>query len=372
MQFSCESTQLAKGVNTVRKAISSSPNAPLFSGIHMILQGNELKLVAMDINFSMEKTMEVNGQEDGSILVPAQYICNLLARFNNQVLTVTKKEGDSELSITTQTSDYNIPTMDDRDYPAMPAIEEERVLTLPDETLRQLIRQTVYACSADDQRPLFTGVYLEKKGQAITCVGTNTHRLAIKSVTVDTLDDQEYSMLIPSRMLKEIASNLTEEVPETVSLFQQRNQLLARMKDLKILCSLIEGEFPDFRKPIPPSFANRSSIDRAGMENILQRVSLFSQDKYNIVRFAIDGDKITFSSSNSDRGQGKETLACTTTGSSLPLTIAFNAKYLMEFFKNIDSDEVILETNTSLSPARLMPKDDTGYMYIVTPVRVIL
>ena len=85
MQFSCESTQLAKGVNTVRKAISSSPNAPLFSGIHMILQGNELKLVAMDINFSMEKTMEVNGQEDGSILVPAQYICDLLARFNNQV-----------------------------------------------------------------------------------------------------------------------------------------------------------------------------------------------------------------------------------------------------------------------------------------------
>ncbi len=83
MQFSCESTQLAKGVNTVRKAISSSPNAPLFSGIHMILQGNELKLVAMDINFSMEKTMEVNGQEDGSILVPAQYICDLLARFNN-------------------------------------------------------------------------------------------------------------------------------------------------------------------------------------------------------------------------------------------------------------------------------------------------
>ena len=106
MQFSCESTQLAKGVNTVRKAISSSPNAPLFSGIHMILQGNELKLVAMDINFSMEKTMEVNGQEDGSILVPAQYICDLLARFNNQVLTVTKKEGDSELSIRPVTTTF--------------------------------------------------------------------------------------------------------------------------------------------------------------------------------------------------------------------------------------------------------------------------
>jgi DNA polymerase-3 subunit beta len=371
MQFSCESAQLAKAVNTVRKAISSSPNAPIFSGIHLLLSGNELKLVAMDINFSMEKTLEVNGNEDGTVLVPAQYIGDLLSRFNDQVLTVSKADNDSELNISTETGNFNIPIMDDKEFPAMPVIQEERVLTLPDETIHQLIRQTVYACSNDDQRPLFNGVYLEKKGQNITCVGTNTHRLAIKSVTVDTLDDSEYSMLIPSRMLKEIAANLNGDLPEDVSLFQQKNQLLVRLGTLKILCTLIEGKFPDFRKPIPESFNNRSLVNRVEMERIIQRVSLFSQDSYNIVRLAIEGDKITFSSAAGDRGQGREVLSCITEGSELPLNIAFNSKYLMEFFKNIDTDEVILETNSSLSPARMVPKDDSSYMYIVTPVRVI-
>ena len=88
MQFSCESAQLAKAVNTVKKAISSSPNAPIFSGIHMSLNGNTLELVAMDVNFSMKKVLEVNGNEDGVILVPAQSLGDLLAKFSTDILTL--------------------------------------------------------------------------------------------------------------------------------------------------------------------------------------------------------------------------------------------------------------------------------------------
>ena len=206
MQFSCESAQLAKAVNTVKKAISSSPNAPIFSGIHMSLNGNTLELVAMDVNFSMKKVLEVNGNEDGVILVPAQSLGDLLAKFSTDILTLTQKEGTQELTLTSETGTYHIPLIGSDDYPSFPEFEGERILTLPEDLLGQLIRQTVYACSTDESRPLFTGVFMEKKGQHITCVGTNTHRLAIKSADPETADDSEYSLLIPARVLKEIAN----------------------------------------------------------------------------------------------------------------------------------------------------------------------
>lgn len=130
----------------------------------MSLNGNTLELVAMDVNFSMKKVLEVNGNEDGVILVPAQSLGDLLAKFSTDILTLTQKEGTQELTLTSETGTYHIPLIGSDDYPSFPEFEGERILTLPEDLLGQLIRQTVYACSTDESRPLFTGVFMEKKG----------------------------------------------------------------------------------------------------------------------------------------------------------------------------------------------------------------
>ena len=374
MQFSCISAELAKGVNIVKKAISSSPNAPIFSGIHMVLAGNALSLVAMDINFTMNIVLQVNGAADGEILAPAKAIGDLLGRFDgDDTLTLRQEADEKELTIEAAKArgKYHIPLMNPEDYPALPAIGQEHVLTLSEEVIGSLIRSTVYACSTDESRPLYTGVLLEKRGTELTAVGTNTHRLAIKTAVLENGDDSEFSMLIPARVLKEIAANLNGDLPEDVVLCQERRQILAQVGNLKIISSLIEGSFPDFRKPIPPSFNNRTVFNRTDLEKAIQRVSLFSQSDYNIVRLTLEADHMVLSSAVSDMGQGQEIVACTTIGSSVPLNIAFNSRYFTDFFKNCGTDQVSLETNTSLSPALLTPEGDATYKYIVTPVRVI-
>lgn len=143
------------------------------------------------------------------------------------------------------------------------------------------------------------------------------------------------------------------------------------MGSLSLVSSLIEGTFPDYSRPIPPSFKNRSVLNRQDLERAIQRVSLFAQREYNIIRLNIEADRVILSSAASDRGQGMEIMEGVTTGEELPLNIAFNSKYLMDFCKNISCDQVVLETNSSLSPARMMPVDDPSYTYIITPVRVI-
>lgn len=164
MQFSCESKELAQSVNIVKRAISSSNNAPIFSGIHAILQGNTLQLIAMDNTYMMNKKLDVNGEEDGELLIPAKAIGDLLARFDpDEVLTVQQLPGEKEMTLKAAKArgQYHIPLMDPEEYPAMPLLQGDRTLQLPEEIMGKLISTTVYACSTDASRPLYTGVYLE-------------------------------------------------------------------------------------------------------------------------------------------------------------------------------------------------------------------
>ena len=369
MKFSCESTILAKEVNIVKKAIASSPNAPIFSGIHLILQGNALEIIAMDVNFFMSDTCEVQGEMDGDILVPARSFSDLLAKFDKETIYLEKNDTDTELNITSQKGKYSIPLMEKDDYPPFPEFAGDKALVFPEDKISDLIKKTIYACSTDESRPLFTGVLMEKKGNSITCVGTNTHRLAIKTVTLDDADDTEYSMIIPSRLLKEIANNLNKDIPEEVELSLQHRQIQVKIGALKIISSLIEGSFPNYRRVVPPTFSTKITFTCQDMEKAVQRVSLFSTDDYNIVRMTINQDNITLTSGISDLGQGKEVVDCTTVGDGL--NIAFNSKYIMDILKNAGSEGITMEMNNSLSPACLRPLSEEDYLYIVTPVRVI-
>lgn len=217
---------------------------------------------------------------------------------------------------------------------------------------------------------LFYGRLHGEKGQHITCVGTNTHRLAIKSADPETADDSEYSLLIPARVLKEIANNLTGELPEDVAIIQKT----ARSWSVWEASALYLVSSKELFLIIQDRFLRLSRIGRFSIARIWNGpFSEFPFCTRGIQHHPSQhrSRSVILSSAASDRGQGMEIMEGVTTGEELPLNIAFNSKYLMDFCKNISCDQVVLETNSSLSPARMMPVDDPSYTYIITPVRVI-
>ena len=368
MKFACETSIITKSIQIVKKAISSSPNAPIFSGIHLILKGNELELIAMDLNFYMSDIISVNGEIDGDVLVPSKSFSELLTKLDNEIISIEKNDKDTEIIIKSNTGKYSIPLMEKEDFPPFPNFTGDKVLTFSEEKIGELISKTIYACSTDETRPLFTGILLEKKNTAVTFVGTNTHRLAIKTVILED-NDKEFSMIIPSRLLREINANIGKEIPEDVEISLKNKQIQIKIGNIKIISSLIEGSFPDYKRVVPPDFAITTVFNAKDMEKAVKRVALFSKDDYSIVRLSIEQDKIILTSGISDLGQGKEIVNCTTKGESL--NIAFNSKYIMDILKYAGSEEVIMEMNNSLSPACIKPISEENYIYIVTPVRVI-
>lgn len=368
MIISCNTNSLNKAIQTVQRAIISKPSTPIFSGIHVIAADNKLEIQAMDLNMAISCTIDAEISESGEIVVSAKHFADLIRKLPAESLTISKNEEKHSIKVSSGKSEYQLFLMNEDDYPKFPTFDADRTIALDDGMIKELIKKTIFSCSTDEARPLFTGILVESKDDKLTFVGTNTHRLAVKFISQPT--QENLSMIIPSKVLNEISRNLTSDMPQEVKISLLNNQIMVIIDDVIIVSRLIEGKFPDYNKVIPAKFAVKCTVKAKELAGAVERVALFSTDgDYSTVKMSINQGEITITSSSPDVGTGKEVLPCTTEGDAL--NVAFNAKYILDILKNVDAEEVLLSMNTSLSPVCITAPEEDNYIYIVTPVRVV-
>lgn len=368
MLITCNTSELNKAIQTAQRAIVSKPSTPIFSCIHLLAQNNQLTIQAMDLNMAISCTIDANITEPGEIVVSAKHISELVRKLTAETVTITKSQDNKTIKVTSGKADYQLLLMNEDDYPKFPTVDGKKSLTIEDTKIKELIKKTIFSCSSDDARPLFTGILVEAKDDKLTFVGTNTHRLAVKSLPQPT--EEPLSMIIPSKVLNEISRNLVSDVPQEVKISLLNNQIMVVIDDVIIVSRLIEGKFPDYNKVIPAKFAVKCSVKAKELASAVERVALFSTEgDYSTVKMSIAQGQMLLTSSSADVGTGKEVLDCTTEGDAL--NVAFNAKYLLDILKNVESEEVLLSMNTSLSPVCITTPEEDNYIYIVTPVRVV-
>ena len=368
MKITCQSDALNKAIQIVQKAIISKPSTPIFSGIHILTLEDKIELQAMDLNMAISCTTDAQIIEAGEIVVSAKYLSELIRKFPGEAITIEKNIENKTITITSSSSEFKLLLMNEEDFPKFPIFNGDKSIEIPDDKIKDLIRKTIYACSTDESRPLFTGILFDVNAENITCVGTNTHRLAIKSV--EQANTEAMSLIIPAKVLAEIARNLNSDVPQMVNISLLNNQLMVVIDNVVIVSRLIEGKFPDYRRVIPPKFAVTAKVKVKEFAGAVERVSLFSSDgEYSIIKININNNVMTLTSSNPASGTGKETVACESDGDNL--NVAFNSQYIVDILKNIEAEEIMLSLNTSLSPVCVRAIDDASYTYIVTPVRVV-
>ena len=369
MKFTCTTTDLNKAVQSVMPAIAAKPSTPIFGGMHIIAANNTLRLEGMDINLSMSNEIKAEVEESGEIVIAASRFNDLVRNFNGETVKVTKSENDNNVRLQSGKADYKILLMNVNEYPKYPSIEATQSFVLEEEKIKELIKKTAFACSSDSARPLFTGVLCDIKDNKITFVGTNTHRLAIRTLDVENAPDM--SVIIPSLVLKEINKNLNGKLPQDVIFSIVNNQLMVKIGNWSVVSRLIEGKFPDYKRVIPPQFSVKTKVNVKDMAGAVSRMSLCSgsENDYSIVKISIGSNEIKVMSSSPDVGTGEEIISCNTEGN--PINVAFNAAYIMDIMKNIETEEAEINLNNSLSPVCIKPISEEEYIYIVTPVRVI-
>lgn len=368
MNFFCSKIMLQHAVQAVQKAIATKTPLPILTGIYLSAANNRLELQATDYEMAISCSIEANVEEAGTAVVSGRYFQELVRRLPGETVQIASSQEDSTLRITCDSANFNLLCFPYEEFPVIEKIQTPtNTLTIKDNILRDLIKKTTFACATDESRPIFTGGLFEAENDVVRMVGTNTHRLALKKETITPVE-QPVKMIIPAKLLNELARSLASDVPVDVKLYWEKGHVAFAFDDIYLKSRLIEGTFPDYNRVIPEKFETVVSFDTHLFLDAAERVSLMAKDgDYNIIKFRFDQDSITMNSNNPDVGKACETIDATMAGAGLE--IAFNAKYITDILKNLGSDQATLSLNTPLSPACVRPADSQTYTYVITPVR---
>lgn len=367
MKFTCQKNELVQAIQIVSKAVSSKPQMPVLSGIYLKAENNKLELQATDYELGILCTIDSEVEDPGMIVLSGRYMQEVVRKLPGEKVTIAYDREEKIAKIHSNTANFTLRSMDANEFPTIHYLEGNLNFQIRDNILRDLVKKTVFACSNDEARPVFTGCLMEVSESTVTMAATNTHRLSVKK---EILDDFQGSIkiIIPSKVLNELLRIMVSEIPSNVEVCCSYNQISFKFENVYLTSRLIEGQFPDYQRVIPPSFNTHVALNTADFLSAVDRVSLIARaGEYNIIRLEFTNGQVRVSSNNPDIGNAEEIVQAGVKGPEV--NIAFNAKYVTDVLKNIDSETFHFSLNQSLNPAAVREENNDTFTYIVTPVR---
>jgi DNA polymerase-3 subunit beta len=234
-----------------------------------------------------------------------------------------------------------------------------------------MIERTIYAASADETRYNLNGVYFEyvAETEKLRMVATDGHRLAYVDRNVGAaFQGMEQGVIIPRKALVELKRLVDEEDADEVQIGFEGNNGLVQKRGVTLVMRLIEGEFPNYRQVIPQQLMHHLVIPVDSLTHALRRVAILSSERSRAVKLELTPGLLRLSSNNPDLGEAQEELDIDYAGEGL--TIAFNARYLLDCLAALTAKEVRLSLQDQGSPTQLIPTDDEDTLAVLMPMRI--
>jgi len=367
LRFTCQQSDLAHGIATVERAVSARDNMPILEGIFIEAEGDRLKLVATDLEMSIECHVPAHVEESGAAVLGGRVIGQMVRKLvGDQV--VYASDGTRTAVISSGRSRFTVHTMDPDDFPSLPGIDDSEMWRIKQGILRRMIRHTAFAAASDDSRPFLTGVYVEVSGDDVNFVATDSSRLSFYKAKLENGSEQPRSGIVPVRALQELVRILGSDYDAEVEFAVTPSQAVFRSDGIQMISRVIEGQFPDYRRVFPSEHAAKIKVDRGELLDAVERVSLVARRNTPIVKLSVEGDSLALNSQEAEVGQAFEELSVDHEG--VDMETAYQSRYLVDVLKALDSDEVEVCLGEGLRQGSVTPVGDDDYLYIVMPVRV--
>ncbi|MCK4852719.1 MAG: DNA polymerase III subunit beta [Bacteroidales bacterium] len=355
MKFVVSSTDLLSHLQAVGRVISSKNTLPILDNFLFKLDSNELEITASDLESTLITKMTLeNTSDSGSIAVPARILTDTLKEFPEQPLTFEIDLDKLSIVINSENGKFTVVGQNAGDFPQMPTIKQDQKASveMPAEILYNGINKTLFATADDELRPVMNGVFIELATDNLTFVASDAHKL-VRYKRMDAKADTDSSFILPKKPASLLRNVLPrEENPVTVE-FDDKNAFFS-MTEYKLVCRLVEGNYPSYNSVIPTENPNKLSIDRVEFYNTLKRVSVYSNQASNLVKLALTGNQITISAQDIDFSiSAYERLNCQYEGDDME--IGFKSTFLIEILSNLTSADVIVELSDPTRAGIMLP-----------------
>ncbi|MFN2484546.1 MAG: DNA polymerase III subunit beta [Candidatus Limnocylindria bacterium] len=374
MNVSVMQENLARGLQTVTRAVSTRATLPILANVLLRTENAGLKLTATNLEIGINFWVPGKVEAEGAITVPARLITDLVASLPaNQRVDLQLSARDRSLKVSCANSRSSIKGIDADEFPVVAAVGDEPTTQVTSRLLRDGLAEVVFAAASDESRPILTGVLTRLNGSQLILAAADNYRIAVKNLPLLSPVQPEMSIVVPARSYAELARVLPDgDAPIDIVVTPNKSQVLFHGEGIDVVSRLIEGQFPNYEPVIPQSHNSRAVVDRDAFLAGARRASIFARDSANIVKLELagdgaDGSRLAITAHAADLGENADSLDAQIEGSST--SIAFNARYLIDVLSNLGSDEAVLELSGPLAPGVIKAVGQDDYVHVIMPVR---
>jgi DNA polymerase III subunit beta len=368
MKFSCNRADLLHGVQTSFNAISSRNTLPILSNLLLETGKDTLKFTATDLEVSINCSIPAEISSQGSITVPAKKLLDIVREFPDKEITC--KVGDNNsVTLTCEKSVFKLNGLAKDEYPILPKAKKDEGVDIAQGSFQNMIKKSIFSVSTDETRYVLNGVLLIIDNDKIKMVSTDGHRLSYIENNLGKVTTQKINHIIPAKALQELNKVLNNEGNLNIQL--NDNQIIFTMPQVVLMSRLIDGQFPNYDQVIPKNSDRTIIATTDQFIAATRRVSLMASDKSNSVKYTFGKNSLQITANTPEVGEAQEDIEVQNSGDNL--TVAYNAKYILDVLKNLGTDSFAIELSTNLNPGVFKPQTqetDATYLCVIMPMRV--
>jgi DNA polymerase III subunit beta len=371
MKFTIKKEEILKGLQRIQGVVEKKNTMPILSNMLLTAEGSRVEIVATDLEIGLRGDYSADVEKSGAVTVSAKKMYEIVRELPSEDIQI-RAEDNNWVKIVSGHSQFKLVGLPKDEYPALPDVAEEGMIAIEGNTLRDMIKKTLYAVGENDARYVLNGLFIQmtqtKGGLNIRMVGTDGHRLSMIDRVVDAKHKEE-SVIIPKKAMMELRRLLEEDSSKAeLRLGFSKNHALFKRDGLVMVSKLIDGNYPNYLQVVPTKSTKKVVVSKEDFSHAVKRVSILSKEKTNAVKLQLDKGLLVLSTNNPDVGEASEELTVDYKGEGV--TIGFNSRYLMDVLSAMDRQTITLELNDALSPCLISEEGDEQYKCVVMPMRV--
>jgi len=377
MNFEIEKREFIKGLSLMQSVAGRKTTLPILSHILLEWDKHSLYLTGTDLETGIREELVAKIHEKGKASVSAKKLFEIVRELPEETIHIQKKE-NQWIILQCGKSIFNLAGLDPEEFPSLPAYQEESFSLVSTRLFREMVEKTVFAASNEESRYHLNGVLLVRSKQAgkeaLRMVATDGHRLSLIDRGNQKIQGvEEKGIIVPKKGILEIKKIMgdRDEEEEMGIYFDYTHGFFKMGKSLTVI-RLIDGEFPEYEQVIPKGNDKKLVMVKERMISSLKRVSTMASERMEGVKFSLKANSVEMSSTHQDFGDAKEEVEVVYEGP--PLQVGFNARYLIEAFNVVDTEEVLMELKDEGSPGILRPSSSSvgisDQISIIMPMRL--
>lgn len=363
MKLVCSKSNLLNGVQTVSKAVPNKTTMSILECILIDASRSTITLTANDMELGIETIIEGEILEKGIIALDAKIFLEIVRKLPDSNITI-ETDTSYKTTITCEKAKFNIIGKSGEDFSYLPTIEREDSIVISQFTLKEVVRQTIFSISDNDNNKLMTGELFDIHENELKVVSLDGHRISIRKIELKN-NYEPKKVVVPGKTLNEVSKILPGDADKDVNIFFTSKHIVFEFGNTTVVSRLIEGEYFRIDQMLSSDYETKVKVNKKELLDCIDRATLLVKegDKKPIIINIMD-DQMELRI-NSLLGSLNEDIDIEKQGKDL--MIGFNPKFLIDALRVIDDEEVDLYMVNPKAPC-FIKNSEESYIYLILPV----